>query len=183
MAGEPLTGLAGPWAARARESRTQEYIAALVAWAHCELGAGNHAVVVRRLPDLVAEHSLVEPFAAALMKALHAGGRGSDALACFTAPRERLAEELGADPGTEAKRLHQAILRSEDTAPGGPDHGEGSGPGAWPRRHGFSPSPSRSSDRRAALARRGAGCESPTRLVSYRCARPCRSRGGTRGPT
>ena len=51
------------------------------------------------------------------------------------------------------------------------------------RRHGFSPSPSRSSDRRAALARRGSGCESPTRLVSYRCARPSRSRGSTREPT
>jgi len=70
-------------------------------------------VVVGRLPDLVAEHSLVEPPAAALMKALHMGGGGPEALACFTALRERPAEELGADPGTEVKRLHQAILRGE----------------------------------------------------------------------
>jgi DNA-binding SARP family transcriptional activator/tetratricopeptide (TPR) repeat protein len=125
--GEPLTGLPGPWAARARESWTQEYVAALVAWAHCELDAGNHAVVVGRLPDLVAEHPLVEPLAAALMKALHMGGRGPEALACFAALRKRLAEELGADPGTEVRRLHQAILRGEDTAPGRPDFGESSG--------------------------------------------------------
>ncbi|MDQ1045319.1 tetratricopeptide (TPR) repeat protein [Streptomyces sp. V4I2] len=88
---------------------------------------GNHAAVVGRLPDLVAEHPLVEPLAAALMRALHIGGRGPEALACFAALRERLAEELGTDPGPEVRRLHQAILRGEDTAPGRADRGEGSG--------------------------------------------------------
>lgn len=125
--GEPMGGLPGPWVARAQESWKQEYIAALVAWAHCELEAGNHAAVVGRLPDLVAEHPLVEPLAAALMRALHIGGRGPEALACFAALRERLAEDLGTDPGTEVRRLHQAILRGEDTAPGRADRGEASG--------------------------------------------------------
>ncbi|MGW0577254.1 BTAD domain-containing putative transcriptional regulator, partial [Streptomyces sp. NPDC002920] len=125
--GEPLAGLPGPWVARARESWKQEYLAALVAWAHCELEAGNHAAVVGRLADLVAEHPLVEPLATALMRALHTGGRRPEALACFAALRERLAEELGTDPGPEVQRLHQAILRGEDTAPGRSDRGEGSG--------------------------------------------------------
>lgn len=115
--GQPMGGLPGPWVARTRESWKQEYIAALVAWADCELEAGNHAAVVGRLPDLVAEHPLVEPLAAALMRALHIGGRAPEALACFAALRERLAEELGTDPGPEVRRLHQAILRGEDTAP------------------------------------------------------------------
>ncbi|MGY4743845.1 BTAD domain-containing putative transcriptional regulator [Streptomyces sp. ATMOS53] len=123
--GEPMAGLPGPWVARARESWKQEYIAALVAWAHCELEAGNHAAVVGRLPDLVAEHPLVEPLAAALMRALHVCGRGPEALACFAALRERLAEELGTEPGPEVRRLHQAILRGEDTAPGRADREEG----------------------------------------------------------
>jgi DNA-binding SARP family transcriptional activator/tetratricopeptide (TPR) repeat protein len=119
--GEPMGGLPGPWVARTRESWKQEYIAALVSWADCELEAGNHAAVVGRLPDLVAEHPLVEPLTAALMRALHIGGRGPEALACFAALRERLAEELGTDPGPEVRRLHQAILRGEDTAPGRAD--------------------------------------------------------------
>ncbi|WP_128379709.1 BTAD domain-containing putative transcriptional regulator [Streptomyces cavernae] len=123
--GEPMGGLPGPWVARTRESWKQEYIAALVAWADCELEAGNHAAVVGRLPDLIAEHPLVEPLAAALMRALHIGGRGPEALACFAALRERLAEELGTDPGPEVRRLHQAILRGEDTAPSRADRREG----------------------------------------------------------
>lgn len=122
--GEPMGGLPGPWVTRARESWKQEYIAALVAWADCELEAGNYAAVVGRLPDLVAEHPLVEPLTAALMRALHIGGRGPEALACFAALRERLVEELGTDPGTEVRQLHQAILRGEDAAPGRPDRGE-----------------------------------------------------------
>ncbi|MCX5262456.1 BTAD domain-containing putative transcriptional regulator [Streptomyces sp. NBC_00199] len=125
--GEPMAGLPGPWVARARESWKQEYIAALVAWAHCELEAGNHAAVVGRLPDLVAEHPLVEPLAAALMRALHICGRGPEALACFAALRERLAEELGTEPGPDVQRLHQAILRGEETGPGRADRHEGSG--------------------------------------------------------
>ncbi|MEU6257050.1 BTAD domain-containing putative transcriptional regulator [Streptomyces sp. NPDC047043] len=119
--GDPMGGLPGPWVARTRESWKQEYIAALVAWADCELEAGNHAAVVGRLPDLVAEHPLVEPLAAALMRALHIGGRAPEALTCFAALRQRLAEELGTDPGPEVRRLHQAILRGEDTAPGRAD--------------------------------------------------------------
>ncbi|MFG2129205.1 BTAD domain-containing putative transcriptional regulator [Streptomyces sp. NPDC048751] len=129
--GEPMAGLPGPWVARARESWKQEYIATLVAWAHCELEAGNHEAVVGRLPDLVAEHPLVEPLAAALMKALHICGRGPEALACFAALRERLAEELGTEPGPEVQRLHQAILRGEGTAPGRADRDGVSG-GARP---------------------------------------------------
>jgi DNA-binding SARP family transcriptional activator/tetratricopeptide (TPR) repeat protein len=125
--GEPMAGLPGPWVARARESWKQEYIAALVTWAHCELEAGNHAAVVGRLPELVAEHPLVEPLAAALMRALHRAGRGPEALACFTALRQRLAEELGTDPGPEVQRLYQAMLRGEDTASGRADRSEGAG--------------------------------------------------------
>jgi tetratricopeptide (TPR) repeat protein len=121
--GEPMAGLPGPWVARARESWKQEYLAAMVAWARCELEAGNHGAVAARLPDLVAEHPLVEPVVATLMTALHLGGRGSEALACFGALRERLAGELGTDPGPELRRLHQAILRGDDLVPGRADGG------------------------------------------------------------
>jgi len=69
--------------------------------------------VIDALYPLVAEHPTVEPLPAMLMKALHAAGRGADALSCYATTQRRLASELGADPGPELRALHQAILRGE----------------------------------------------------------------------
>ncbi|MGW2888399.1 AfsR/SARP family transcriptional regulator [Streptomyces griseoruber] len=118
--GEPLAGLPGDWAARTRESWSQQRIYAVLDWAAAELRVGGHLVVVDALSVLVAEHPLVEPLAVALMRALHAAGRAPEALACYTALRKRLAEELGTAPGAEARQAHQAILGGK--AAGGAAH-------------------------------------------------------------
>ncbi|WP_210579853.1 AfsR/SARP family transcriptional regulator [Streptomyces sp. GESEQ-4] len=115
--GEPLAGLPGAWARRTRHSWQQQRIEAVPAWADAECSVGGHTEVVGMLTALAAEHPLTEPITVALMRALQAAGRGPEALACFTALRKRLAEELGTDPGTEAQQAHQAILRGEPAVP------------------------------------------------------------------
>ncbi|MFE9649926.1 BTAD domain-containing putative transcriptional regulator [Streptomyces sp. NPDC006365] len=115
--GEPLAGVPGPWAARTRESWTQRRIDTFVEWANATTRSGSPALVLERLPDLVAEHPLVEPLVTALMRALQAVGRGSEALACYAGLRDRLAEELGTDPGPEAQQVHREVLRGHRATP------------------------------------------------------------------
>jgi len=113
----PLAGLTGEWPGRVREGWQREYLDAVTAWADAELPAGNAGDAVVRLTDLVEQHPLDESLAAALMRALHAAGRGADALDRYAKVRGRLVEKLGVDPGPELQRLHQAILRGERSTP------------------------------------------------------------------
>ncbi|MFE0254673.1 BTAD domain-containing putative transcriptional regulator [Streptomyces sp. NPDC059010] len=130
--GEPLAGLAGAWVRRTREGWRQQRIEAVLDWAEVELRSGNPAGLIGELTTLVADHPLVEPLTVALMRALRDAGRGPEALACFAVLQKRLAEELGADPGAEARRVHQAILRGESGPPsarGAPRTPAGAGAG------------------------------------------------------
>jgi DNA-binding SARP family transcriptional activator/tetratricopeptide (TPR) repeat protein len=111
--GAPLADLPGEWAAQVRTGWHQQRLDAVGAWAQVELRLGNAGAVVGPLTDLIAEYPLAEPLVAALMTALHAAGRGADALDCYATTRHRLAEQLGADPGPELQRLHQSILRGD----------------------------------------------------------------------
>jgi DNA-binding SARP family transcriptional activator len=115
--GEPLAGLPGSWAARTRDAWRQQYLDAAVVWADTQVRAGHAEMVVGPLRDLTAEHPLVEPLAAVLMRALHATGRSADALAHYATVRQRIADDLGADPSTDLQAVHQAILRGEPDAP------------------------------------------------------------------
>ncbi|MDX3115587.1 AfsR/SARP family transcriptional regulator [Streptomyces scabiei] len=111
--GEPLAGLSGEWVSRMRDTWQRQRLDAVTAWANAETAVGNHAVVIDRVPELIDQHPLVEPLVAVLMRALYEAGRGSEALECFAETRKRLADELGADPGTELRRLHRVILRGD----------------------------------------------------------------------
>jgi DNA-binding SARP family transcriptional activator len=61
----------------------------------------------------VVDDPLDEPAQRALMLAQQLAGAPGAALATFERLRERLAEELGADPAAETAQLHLAILRGE----------------------------------------------------------------------
>jgi predicted ATPase len=78
-----------------------------------EIGLGNGAELVTELTDLVAAHPVRERLVAALMRALVATGRDTEALLVYDRTRETLADELGADPSPELSALHVALLRGE----------------------------------------------------------------------
>jgi DNA-binding SARP family transcriptional activator len=113
---EPLTGLTGEWVRRTRDTWSQQRPEAAVAWAHAQLRLGHPEAAVDALSALAAEHPLMEPLVAALMRVLYAVGRAAEALVRYAAIRERLADELGTDPGPELMSVHRGILRG-DLAP------------------------------------------------------------------
>ncbi|MCP2243858.1 BTAD domain-containing putative transcriptional regulator [Lentzea aerocolonigenes] len=78
-----------------------------------EISLGHGAGLVTELTDLVAAHPVREKLVAALMRALVAAGRNSEALQAYQRAREALADELGVDPSPELSALHVALLRGE----------------------------------------------------------------------
>lgn len=78
-----------------------------------ELHLGHHADVVPELRSLTASHPMRERFRAQLMLALYRAGYQAEALAAYQRARQLLAEELGTDPGTELRDLHQRMLTAD----------------------------------------------------------------------
>ncbi|WP_367135545.1 BTAD domain-containing putative transcriptional regulator [Saccharothrix sp. HUAS TT1] len=73
------------------------------------------AEAVAGLRDAVEANPLREALVARLVLALHRTGRQAEALALFHRTRERLAEELGVDPGPELREAYQAVLAGDAT--------------------------------------------------------------------
>ncbi|MFB9200155.1 BTAD domain-containing putative transcriptional regulator [Nonomuraea spiralis] len=89
------------------------HLAALGDRIDADLRLGRGAELVSELTGLVATYPLREGLVAALMRALAEAGRGNEALTVYQRTRERLADELGADPSAELSALHTALLRGE----------------------------------------------------------------------
>ncbi|WP_039828378.1 BTAD domain-containing putative transcriptional regulator [Nocardia testacea] len=78
-----------------------------------EIRLGRAAEQVSELTELVTRYPVRERLVAALMRALGAAGRGSEALVVYQEAREALADTLGVDPSPELSELHVALLRGE----------------------------------------------------------------------
>ena len=78
-----------------------------------EVGLGHGAELVPELTDAVAAHPMRDRLVAALMRALVAAGRDTEALLVYERTREALADALGVDPSPELSALHLALLRGE----------------------------------------------------------------------
>ena len=78
-----------------------------------EISLGHGVELVTELTDLVAAHPMRERLVAALMRALAAAGRDTEALLVYQRTREALADALGVDPSPELSALHVALLRGE----------------------------------------------------------------------
>lgn len=83
-----------------------------------EIALGHGARLVPELTELVARNPLRERLVAALMRALAAAGRSSEALIVYQNARAALADSLGVDPAPELSALHVALLRDEGGPPG-----------------------------------------------------------------
>ncbi|NJP30688.1 BTAD domain-containing putative transcriptional regulator [Micromonospora thermarum] len=78
-----------------------------------EINLGHGAELIPELTDLVAAHPVRERLVIALMRALAAAGRGTEALLVYQRTSEALADALGVDPSPELSALHVALLRGE----------------------------------------------------------------------
>ncbi|HCU51048.1 MAG TPA: hypothetical protein DGG94_14830 [Micromonosporaceae bacterium] len=109
--GVPLAGMHGEWVMQVREAWRRQRLEAITMWARSEIRIGNIGAVIGPLTAIVAEEPLVEPLAAELMRALHTAGMSAEALTCYRHLRQRLAEELGIEPGADVQELHRLILK------------------------------------------------------------------------
>jgi predicted ATPase/DNA-binding SARP family transcriptional activator len=109
--GPPLADLAYAPFAQAEIARLDEQrLAALEARVEADLAAGRHAELVGELQRLVSEHPLRERLHGQLMLALYRSGRQADALQAYQDARATLVDQLGIEPATELRDLHQAVL-------------------------------------------------------------------------
>lgn len=111
----PLTGLTGDWADAIRTELERLRLSALADRIDIDLtlAPADSTGILDELAELVREHTLDERFAAQLIRALHANGMRREALACFARTRDRLADELGVQPGAELTTLHRQLARDE----------------------------------------------------------------------
>jgi predicted ATPase/DNA-binding SARP family transcriptional activator len=101
----PLTGEARRLQSLRVDALEEEFEAALA--------LGEHAELVPRIRQALAEASFRERLWGQLMLALYRSGRQADALEAFQEARRVLSEELGLDPGPELQRLQAAMLEHD----------------------------------------------------------------------
>ncbi|MFI6324985.1 BTAD domain-containing putative transcriptional regulator [Nonomuraea sp. NPDC050556] len=106
----PFAGTAGARLDELRAGATEDRFEA-------ELRLGRHGEILADVEAAAAAHPLRERLAALRMRALHAAGRQSDALAVFEEVRSTLADELGVDPSADLREAHLAVLRGEVAIP------------------------------------------------------------------
>ncbi|WP_371640464.1 AfsR/SARP family transcriptional regulator [Streptomyces virginiae] len=125
--GEAYAGHTDDPAVRAAAARLEEErLSALEESLGLRVSSGEHHAVLGELDQLVAAHPLRERLRAVQLRALYRAGRQTQALESYEALRERLAQDLGLDPGRELTALRQAILR-QDADLDRPPHEESAG--------------------------------------------------------
>jgi DNA-binding SARP family transcriptional activator/tetratricopeptide (TPR) repeat protein len=97
----------------------QEYVTVLEEHARLVFAHGTPAdstAVITRLQEWCTSHAMHEGLHAALIEALARTGRQADAIAAYHDLRERLAEELGVDPGPPLRSLYQRIVSGQSVS-------------------------------------------------------------------
>jgi DNA-binding SARP family transcriptional activator len=78
-----------------------------------DLALGRHREVTGELRRLVAEFPLREQAWAQLLLALHRSGRRSEALDAYQQARRVLVDQLGLEPGTQLRAMHEQVLADD----------------------------------------------------------------------
>ncbi|HVV22457.1 MAG TPA: BTAD domain-containing putative transcriptional regulator, partial [Pseudonocardiaceae bacterium] len=113
--GRPLFGVPGPYADAMRDRLAERRLQVLHDRVDVDIALGRHEQLVGELTGLCAEFPLREEFRAQLMLVLYRSGRPAEALSVYADTARLLADELGVDPGPELAKLHERILRLDDT--------------------------------------------------------------------
>jgi len=116
--GLAFAGVPGPFAEAERQRLGELRTGAAEDRADLLLALGRTAEAVPALTALVAEHPLRERARGLLMIALYRCGRQAEALQVFQDARERLAEDLGIDPGGELTTIHRQLLAMDPALDG-----------------------------------------------------------------
>ncbi|SCG02909.1 DNA-binding transcriptional activator of the SARP family [Streptomyces sp. MnatMP-M17] len=111
--GDAATEQDSPWFNSLREALRRERHAAELDLVDIRLRSGRHTGLPAELATRVEAHPLDERLVGQLMLALYRGGRPADALARYEEIRQRLATELGTDPGPPLRELRQRILTAD----------------------------------------------------------------------
>jgi DNA-binding SARP family transcriptional activator len=111
--GPALAGLAGRTIEAAAAGLQEQRLTVLEQCLELELAAGQHHDLVSELAELATAHPLREGLVGHFMLALCRSGRQADALGAYRKLKERLADELGIDPGPALRDLYTSILRQE----------------------------------------------------------------------
>ena len=113
--GPALAGLDSPWLNAMRDTLELEREAVVLDLNDVRLRQGKHGALVSELVGQAAARPADERLIGQLMLALYRSGRQAEALHWFEQTRQRLADELGTDPGTGLQVLHQQILRADSS--------------------------------------------------------------------
>ncbi|POX69197.1 BTAD domain-containing putative transcriptional regulator [Mycobacterium kansasii] len=116
--GEPFPALDTPWINSLRSTLLGERLSVVLDRNDVALRVGRHSEVLVELTAAHAAHPLDERLAGQLMLAQYRSGRQADALDTYRQMRQRLADELGVDPGASLDQVHQQILSGDEQSPG-----------------------------------------------------------------
>jgi DNA-binding SARP family transcriptional activator/tetratricopeptide (TPR) repeat protein len=112
--GPALAGMTAPSLAATAAAWNERRLEAWEEALRIDLTLGRHREIIAELTALVAQHPYRETLAALLMTALNQAGRTAEALRVYDDLRQRLAEQLGVDPGESIRQMHLELLRSAD---------------------------------------------------------------------
>jgi DNA-binding SARP family transcriptional activator/tetratricopeptide (TPR) repeat protein len=118
--GPPLTDFRYEPFAQAEIARLEELkLACLEERNEANLALGSAGALTAELGRMVTDHPLRERLRGQLMLALYRSGRQAEALEAYRQFRSTLMEELGLEPSSALRELHEAILRHDPVlAPG-----------------------------------------------------------------
>jgi DNA-binding SARP family transcriptional activator/Tfp pilus assembly protein PilF len=109
--GEPLADIDSELlAVRDVPRLAEQRLQALETRIDADLHLGQHAELITELQQLTGAHPLRERLHGLLMLALYRDGRQGEALSAYQHVRHVLIDELGTEPGTCLRELHQQIL-------------------------------------------------------------------------
>ncbi|GAA1642601.1 hypothetical protein GCM10009764_75600 [Nocardia ninae] len=110
----PLRDLPGLHIQAAAAELNRELETVLLEYADAALKAGRHAELLAPLRKFIDTNPLHELAYASLMTALARSGQRAAALELFETLRQRLAHDLGVDPGREVSEAYLAVLSEAD---------------------------------------------------------------------